>query len=122
MFLLWPWPGGGFALDQPLSPFLLAFCIVSFLNPGLNRMQKRTHIRKEILLALMLILTAATALGILAALLQYAAGQAGVLVENWDSVSGMVSGQLQLFFGDCCMFMEEHFRLDAGKVFQLSGH
>ena len=110
----------GFQYLFPLvSPFLLAFCIVSFLNPGLNRMQKRTHIRKEILLALMLILTAATALGILAALLQYAAGQAGVLVENWDSVSGMVSGRLQLFFGDCCMFMEEHFGLDAGKVEQV---
>ena len=110
----------GFQYLFPLvSPFLLAFCIVSFLNPGLNRMQKRTHIRKEILLALLLILTAAAALGFFAALLQYAAGQAGVLVENWDSVSGMVSGRLQLFFGDCCMFMEEHFGLDAGKVEQV---
>ena len=91
-----------------ISPFLLAFCIVCFLNPWLNRMQKRTRIRKELLLALTLILAAAAALGILAALLQYAAGQAGALVENWDGISGQVGGQLQIFFGDCCMFMEEH--------------
>ena len=82
-------------------------------------MQKRTRIRKELLLALTLILAAAAALGILAALLQYAAGQAGALVENWDGISGQVGGQLQIFFGDCCMFMEEHFGLDAGKVEQV---
>lgn len=110
----------GFQYLFPLiSPFLLAFCIVCFLNPWLNRMQKRTRIRKELLLALTLILAAAAALGILAALLQYAAGQAGALVENWDGISGQVGGQLQIFFGDCCMFMEEHFGLDAGKVEQV---
>ena len=110
----------GFQYLFPLiSPFLLAFCIVCFLNPWLNRMQKRTRIRKELLLALTLILAAAAALGILAALLQYAVGQAGALVENWDGISGQVGGQLQIFFGDCCMFMEEHFGLDAGKVEQV---
>ena len=110
----------GFQYLFPLiSPFLLAFCIVCFLNPWLNRMQKRTRIRKELLLALTLILAAAAALGILATLLQYAAGQAGALVENWDGISGQVGGQLQIFFGDCCMFMEEHFGLDAGKVEQV---
>ena len=101
-----------------LSPFLLAFCIVYLLNPWLNRMQKRTHIKKEVLLALVLVFAAALVLGLLAALLQYAAGEAGALVENWDGISRRVGGQIQIFFGDCCMFMEEHFGLDAGKVEQ----
>ena len=73
----------GFRYLFPLiSPFLLALCIVCLLNPWLNRMQKRTRIKKEILLAVLLVLAAAFALGLLAALLQYAAGQAGALVEN----------------------------------------
>ena len=109
----------GFRYLFPLiSPFLLALCIVCLLNPWLNRIQKRTRIKKEILLAVLLVLAAAFALGLLAALLQYAAGQAGALVENWDGISGRVGGQIQIFFGDCCMFVEEHFGLDAGKVEQ----
>ena len=102
-----------------LSPFLLAFCIVYLLNPWLNRMQKRTHIKKEVLLALVLVLAAVLVLGLLAALLQYAAGEAGTLVENWDGISRQVGGQIEVFFGDCCMFVEEHFGLDAGKVEQV---
>lgn len=102
-----------------LSPFLLAFCIVYLLNPWLNRVQKRTHIKKEVLLALVLVLAAALVLGLLAALLQYAAGEAGTLVENWDGISRQVGGQIEVFFGDCCMFAEEHFGLDAGKVEQV---
>ena len=102
-----------------LSPFLLAFCIVYLLNPWLNRVQKRTHIKKEVLLALVLVLAAALVLGLLAALLQYAAGEAGTLVENWDGISRQVGGQIEVFFGDCCMFVEEHFGLDAGKVEQV---
>ena len=102
-----------------LSPFLLAFCIVYLLNPWLNRVQKRTHIKKEVLLALVLVLAAVLVLGLLAALLQYAAGEAGTLVENWDGISRQVGGQIEIFFGDCCMFMEEHFGLDAGKVEQV---
>ncbi len=102
-----------------LSPFLLAFCIVYLLNPWLNRMQKRTHIKKEVLLALALVLAAVLVLGLLAALLQYAAGEAGTLVENWDGISRQVGGQIEVFFGDCCMFVEEHFGLDAGKVEQV---
>ncbi|HJA91546.1 MAG TPA: AI-2E family transporter [Candidatus Eisenbergiella merdipullorum] len=110
----------GFRYLFPLvSPFLLAFCIVYLLNPWLNRVQKKTHIKKEILLALVLVLAAALALGLLAALLQYAAGEAGLLVENWDGISGKVGGQLQIFLGDCCMFVEEHFGLDARKVEQV---
>lgn len=102
-----------------LSPFLLAFCIVYLLNPWLNRVQKRTHIKKEVLLALVLVLAAVLVLGLLAALLQYAAGEAGTLVENWDGISRQVGGQIEVFFGDCCMFVEEHFGLDAGKVEQV---
>lgn len=102
-----------------LSPFLLAFCIVYLLNPWLSRMQKRTHIKKEVLLALVLVLAAVLVLGLLAALLQYAAGEAGTLVENWDGISRQVGGQIEVFFGDCCMFVEEHFGLDAGKVEQV---
>lgn len=110
----------GFRYLFPLvSPFLLAFCIVYLLNPWLNRIQKRTHIKKEVLLALVLVLAAVLVLGLLAALLQYAAGEAGTLVENWDGISRQVGGQIEIFFGDCCMFMEEHFGLDAGKVEQV---
>ncbi len=110
----------GFRYLFPLvSPFLLAFCIVYLLNPWLNRIQKRTHIKKEVLLALVLVLAAVLVLGLLAALLQYAAGEAGTLVENWDGISRQVGGQIEIFFGDCCMFMEEHFGLDAEKVEQV---
>ena len=110
----------GFRYLFPLvSPFLLAFCIVHVLNPWLDRVRKRTHIKKEVLLALVLILAAAAVLGLLAVLLQYAAAQAGALVENWDGISGRVGGQLRVFLGDCCLFAEEHFGLDARKVEQL---
>lgn len=42
----------GFRYLFPLvTPFLLSFCIVYLCNPWLNRVQRKTHIRKEILLA-----------------------------------------------------------------------
>ena len=103
----------GFRYLFPLvTPFLLSFCIVYLCNPWLNRVQRKTHIRKEILLAGVMAGAAAVLLGVLWILLQCGLGQVRVLTENWD---GMCK-QIQCFFGDCCLFAQEHFGVDAVKV------
>lgn len=103
----------GFRYLFPLvTPFLLSFCIVYLCNPWLNRVQRKTHIRKEILLAGVMAGAAAVLLVVLWILLQCGLGQVRVLTENWD---GMCK-QIQCFFGDCCLFAQEHFGVDAVKV------
>lgn len=100
------------------APFLLAFGIVYLLNPWLNRVRRRTRIRKEILLAGVLVLAAAAAAALVCGVFQYGAVQAGELSENWDEIYERVGGQIGIFFGDCCMFVEEHFGVNAGRVEQ----
>lgn len=46
------------------------------------------------------------------AALQGGFGQAKVLADNWDSMCV----QIRCFFGDCCLFAQEHFGVDAVKV------
>ncbi len=98
------------------APFLLSFCLVCLLNPWLNRAQRKTGIRKEILLAGILVLAAAALLAGVWSLFQYGAVQAGELSENWEDITEQVGGQIGVFFGDCCMFVEEHFGVNAGRV------
>ena len=75
----------GFRYLFPLvTPFLLSFCIVYLCNPWLNRVQRKTHIRKEILLAGVMAGAAAVLLVVLWILLQCGLGQVRVLTENWD--------------------------------------
>ncbi len=100
------------------APFLLSFCVVYLLNPWLNRVQRKTGIRKEILLAGILVLAAAALLAGVWSMLQYGAVQAGELSENWDGIAEQVGGRIGVFFGDCCMFVEEHFGVNAGRLEQ----
>ena len=73
----------GFRYLFPLvTPFLLSFCIVYLCNPWLNRVQRKTHIRKEILLAGVMAGAAAALLVVLWILLQCGLGQVRVLMEN----------------------------------------
>ena len=103
----------GFRYLFPLiTPFLLSFCIVYLCNPWLNRLQGKTHIKKEILLAGILAAAAALLAVIVWAALQGGFGQAKVLADNWDSMCV----QIRCFFGDCCLFAQEHFGVDAVKV------
>ena len=106
----------GFRYLFPLiAPFLLSFCIVFLCNPWLNRVQRKTHIRKEILLAGMMGGAAVLLLVLVWILLQCGLGQFRVLTDNWD---GMCE-QVRYFFGDCCLFAQEHFGVDAVKVEQV---
>lgn len=74
----------GFRYLFPLiTPFLLSFCIVYLCNPWLNRLQGKTHIKKEILLAGILAAAAALLAVIVWAALQGGFGQAKVLADNW---------------------------------------
>lgn len=102
-----------------VSPFLLSFCIVYLLDPWLERTRRRTHIRKEFLLVGILALAVTVILLLLWTVFQFGTLQAGNVAENWDGISAQVSGQIRIFFGDCCMFVEDHFGIDAGKVEQL---
>ena len=110
----------GFQYLFPLAaPFLLAFGIVYLLNPWLTRVHARTRIRKEVLLAGILVLSAVQVLTLIWGVLQYGAAWAGRISENWDGICSLVGGQIQIFFGDCCMFVQEHFGVNAGRVEQI---
>ncbi len=102
-----------------VSPFLLSFCLVYLLNPRLERAQKRTHIKREFLMAGILLLTVSGVLLVLWALLQFAAVQAGELSRNWDGISTQVSSQIRIFLGDCCLFVEDKLGIDASRVEQI---
>ena len=103
----------GFRYLFPLiTPFLLSFCIVYLCNPWLNMLQGKTHIKKEILLAGILAGAAALLVVIIWEVLQGGFGQAKVLADSWDSMCV----QIRCFFGDCCLFAQEHFGVDAVKV------
>ncbi len=102
-----------------VTPFLLAFGIVYLLTPWLNRAEGRLHVRKEILLAGILVFTAAVVLAVLWAALQFGTVQAGELSENWDGICARVGGQIRVFLGDCCVYVEDHFGVDAGRVEQV---
>lgn len=106
----------GFRYLFPLiTPFLLSFCIVYLCNPWLNRVQRKTHIRKEILLAGIMAGAAAVLLVAFWILLQCGVGQARILAGNWDGICA----QIRCFFGECCLFAQEHFGVDAVKVEQV---
>lgn len=98
-----------------IAPFLLSFCIVYLCNPWLNRVQRKTHIRKEILLAGIMAGAAAVLLVVFWILLQCGVGQARILAGNWDGICA----QIRCFFGECCLFAQEHFGVDAVKVEQV---
>lgn len=94
------------------APFILSFFIVYLCNPWLKKMQKRLHIRKEILLGGILLL-AAVLLGF---------GVWGIL--SWGTVHAADIGDgmsvMQKRFDEavhgCCIFMEENFGMDAAGV------
>ncbi len=102
-----------------VTPFLVAFCIVYLLTPWLNKVERRIHVRKEIILAGILVFGAAIVLAAFWAALQFGTVQAGELSENWDGICAQVGGQIRIFLGDCCIYVEDHFGVDAGRVEQI---
>ncbi len=91
------------------APFILSFFIVYLCNPWLKKVQKRLHIRKEILLGGILLLAAA--------LLVFG----GWGIVSWGTVHAADIGNgmavIQARFDEmvhgCCIFMEENFGMDA---------
>lgn len=94
------------------APFILAFLIVYLSDPWLERVQKKTHIRREILLGGILLLLAVLLL----------AGIWGVF--SWGTVhaadigEGVALAQEQLgsALHDCCSFLEQKFGMDAAQT------
>lgn len=94
------------------APFIFAFLIVYLCNPWLKRVQKKTHIRKEILLGGMLLLIAVLTV----------AGVWGIV--SWGTVhaqelgEGVTRAQEQLgsALHDGCSLLERKFGMDAAQT------
>lgn len=95
------------------APFLLAFLIVHFCDPWLERVQKRTHIRKEILLGGMLLLVMALLLGIVWGVFSWGSVHASEIGEGMTAIQERMDRTLQ----DCCAFLERNFGMDASGTY-----
>lgn len=95
------------------APFLLAFLIVHFCSPWLDRVQKRTHIRKEILLGGMLLLAAALLLCAVWGVFSWGSVHASGLGEGMAAMQHRMDGALR----DCCTFLERNFGMDAAGTY-----
>lgn len=91
------------------APFILAFLIVYFWEPRLKKVQKKTYIRKEILLGGILILAAALLLLGVWGLVSWGTVHAADIGDGVVYVQERMDGVLH----DCCMFMEQNFGMDA---------
>jgi hypothetical protein len=49
-------------------------------------------------------------------ILQLVTTQMGNLTQNWEGISTAVNGRIRIFLGDCCMFAEEHFGVNAAQA------
>lgn len=91
------------------APFILSFLIVYLCYPWLKKSQKKTHIRKEILLGgILLLIAAAAGLGVWG-------------MVSWTTVhaaqvgDGLMQAQKQLdhVLHGCCEYLEKQFGLNA---------
>lgn len=95
-----------------LAPFLISFLLVYLCNPWLKKVQKKTHIRKEILLGGLLLLSAALLLCGIWGLVSWGTVHAEEFGEGVRAVQEKMDGMLR----DCCVFLERKFGIDAGDT------
>lgn len=97
------------------APFLLSFLIVYFCHPWLAKVQKKTHIRKEILLSGLLLLIAALFISAVWGLISWGTAHAAD-IGNGIEAAGEQAGAL---LHDCCAFLERRFGVDAVYAKQM---
>ena len=95
-----------------LAPFLVSFLIVYRCNPWLKKIQNKTHIRREILLGGLLLLTAALILCALWGLISWGTVHAADLGDGVRAVQE----KMDVLLYNCCMFLEKKFGMDAGDT------
>lgn len=94
----------------PLSaPFILAFLIVYLCNPWLEKAQKKTHIRKEILLGGLLLFIAVLLAAGVWGLVSWGTVHAADIGNGVEEIERQMSGALH----ECCIFLENRFGMDA---------
>lgn len=94
------------------APFILAFLIVYSCDPWLKKVQKKTHIRKEILLGGILLLIAAFLLLGVWGLFSWGTVHAADIGDSVAYVQEWMDDVLH----DGCIFLEHNFGLDAGQA------
>ncbi len=96
-------------------PFFLSVCLISVMQPFLQKLEDKLHIRKNILAAL----TALLALCLLGMLLWYAAtmicGQISMLARNIDRYEDCFCR----FIHSCCRGMEKSMGINADTMEQM---
>lgn len=96
-------------LTHVCTPFLLAFLVVYLTFPWLCRVEKRSHIPKEVLLGGILLAGALFLVFLLCLAGEWCAGKAELLGSGMDA-AGV---KMQLFLKDCCCYMEGRLGVDA---------
>lgn len=94
------------------APFLIAFLIVYLCNPWLKKVQKKTHIRREILLGGMLVLLAALAVAGVWGIFSWGTVHAAELGAGMEQAQEQLSSALH----DCCSFLEQKFGMNAART------
>lgn len=94
------------------APFILAFLIVYLCDPWLKRVQKKTHIRKEILLGGGLLLIAVLLLWGVWGLVSWGTVHAA---DIGDGVIYMQERMDEALHG-CCVFLEQNFGVNAAQA------
>lgn len=103
----------GFRYVLPLAgPFLLAFLTVYMTYPKLERMQKKLHIRREILLGTFLAAAAAVIGAAFWALIRRSADWLPDLYQNLYDMET----QLTRWLHGGCLFLEKNFGIDADEA------
>lgn len=103
----------GFQYLLPLAgPFALAFAAVYALWPGLDRLAKRSHLRREVLLGFILIVLAALVCLGAWALLRWGAEWAPQLYRNLSAIEE----QLERWLRGGCDLLEKNFGVDAKEA------
>ncbi|MDO4292327.1 MAG: AI-2E family transporter [Eubacteriales bacterium] len=97
------------------APFLIAFLVVYLCDPWLSKMQKKTHIRKEILLGAFFLFLAGLFAACVWGFFSWGTVQAAELGENAE----LVQRRLDRLMEDCCSFAESRFGLDAAYAEEL---
>lgn len=95
-----------------VAPFIFAFLIVYLCNPWLKKLQKRTHIRREILLAGILFFIAALLLLGVWGLICWGTAHAADIGNGVAYMQERMDGVLH----DGCIFLERNFGMDAAQA------
>lgn len=94
------------------APFILALLIVYLNDPWLKKVQKKTHIRKEILLGGILLLAAVILLAGVWGVFSWGTVHAADLGDSITGIQEKMDGALH----DCCIFLEEKFGINAART------